>query len=156
MGCLTGSSDVVIECLAMLVLPNCPSVVTNKSEYLFKSCCRSCCCDGERSEDYKSKAELNDWLEYYIYAYDQGVLCWSTVSYCSIFIQSSMHVHNIANWLYFRSGLLNAAIDYKHCCVTMSGVEFSSYAQPVQTNGRDCALYLFNDVVKVTQTVVHS
>ena len=63
MGCLIGPCDVEIECLTMLVLPNCPSVVTNKTEYLLKSCCRSCCWDRERSEDDKSKTELDDWVD---------------------------------------------------------------------------------------------
>ena len=47
----------------VIVLPNCPSVVTNKSEYLLKSSCRLCCWDGERSEDDKSKTELDDWVD---------------------------------------------------------------------------------------------
>ena len=45
-------------------------------------------------------------------------------------------------------------IDCKRCCVTMGGVEFPFYAQPVQSNGRDCTLHLINDVAKVAQTVV--
>ena len=40
------------------------------------------------------------------------------------------------------------------CCVTMGGVEFPFYAQPVQNNRRDCTLQIINNVVKVAQTVV--
>ena len=36
----------------------------------------------------------------------------------------------------------------------MSGMEFSFYTQPVQSNSRDCTLHLINDIVKVAQTVV--
>ena len=45
-------------------------------------------------------------------------------------------------------------IDCKRCCATMGGVEFSFYAQPVQSSTRDCTLHLINDVVKVAQTIV--
>ena len=62
MGCLIGLSDIVIECLIILTFSNCPLLVT-KSVYLVTSCCRSCCWDRERSEDDKSKTELDDWVD---------------------------------------------------------------------------------------------